>query len=148
MPAECTFEESDWAALEGIIDEEQPSSDATCPSTNLLENMLSRTPSIHESWILDSSENTPLLSPLQDFDNPEQNQIQNCGIGFTNSCSPSEQLQTEPDEHVDNSVFLKSVDNLSTPEIQITPINSKVPITSVESLVTISECDSPSTSNN
>lgn len=147
MPAECTFGESDWAALEGIIDEEQPSSDE-CPSTNLLENMLSRTPSIQESCILDSSENTPLPSPLQDFDDPEQNQIHNCEIGVTNSCSPSEQLQTEPEKLVDNDVLLKSVDNLSTHEIQITPINSPVPIASVESLVTISECDSPSTSNN
>lgn len=40
------------------------------------------------------------------------------------------------------------MDNLSTHEIQITPINSPVPIASVESLVTISECNSPSTSNN
>ncbi|KAF9416054.1 hypothetical protein HW555_006466 [Spodoptera exigua] len=116
LPKECTFNDSDWKALEGIIDNELSSDrnlkpdDLNCNLDNLLELQTISIP---------ISEVTPIPSPYKDFDSPDQ----------TSSLSTStpDQEETQPE-----------VQNLDT-----NLVSPSMAIASVASLITISECNSP-----
>ncbi|KAF9415441.1 hypothetical protein HW555_006863 [Spodoptera exigua] len=116
LPKECPFNDSDWKALEGIIDNELSSDrnlkpdDLNCNLDNLLELQTISIP---------ISEVTPIPSPYKDFDSPDQ----------TSSLSTStpDQEETQPE-----------VQNLNT-----NLVSPSMAIASVASLITISECNSP-----
>ncbi|KAI8435869.1 hypothetical protein MSG28_004078 [Choristoneura fumiferana] len=130
LPATCTFGDAEWAALEGIVDEELSSDrNLATPNFSLLEATVEKSPiainSDKESFILSSSENTPVPSPLEDFDISIQSQTEH-NSNIRSTVSPLTPMPTEPEK-------------LSTPTT-----GSPGPIASVSSLITVSECDSPS----
>lgn len=130
LPKEFTLNDSDWKALEGMIDDELSSDinlkpeDLYCNVDNLLEAPKKIIPISNDddnddtSIVLDSSETTPIPSPCVDFESPNHESLP------TSTSDPKVPVLDEEDLNT----------NIVSPSMAIP---------SVASLITVSECDSP-----